>query len=210
MVTSVLKLTRKNMETISCQCDNGYNCIHLRHLRPKTPPPTPENTDRTLTSPAYSPEHPVYTPTSPAYSRGNMQVDTQKQTKDGAVNRKRKIVDVIDLTKDEVVVKQCKVMEKANNFADMDKFECPITQCFMTDPVVDILGHTYERSALQEWLRKKLISPMTRQDYRGILLKRKMATKRDSMKLLREKIVVGKNYSMIHDPSWILLNKKKQ
>ncbi len=201
------------MNLIDCHCDNLNNCIHRRHLRVQTPPIESNLSDQNSDHLNYSPTSPTYSPLSPAYASEN-------RTKDHlnvSVNRKRQVVDVIDLTNDEVVVKKCevvakkrKVTKKANQVADVDKFECPITQCFMTDPVIDILGHTYERSALQEWLKKKMTSPMTRQDYRSILIKRKMASKRDSKKLLREKIVVGKNYSMIHDKSWIILNNKRK
>ena len=201
------------MNLIDCHCDNLNNCIHRRHLRVQTPPIKSNLSDQNAEHLNYSPTSPAYSPLSPAYASENKNKDHLNVS----VNRKRQVVDVIDLTNNEVVVKKCeivakkrKVTEKANQVADVDKFECPITQCFMTDPVIDILGHTYERSALQEWLKKKMTSPMTRQDYRSILIKRKMASKRDSKKLLREKIVVGKNYSMIHDKSWIILNNKKK
>ena len=45
----------------------------------------------------------------------------------------------------------------------MAHFICPITQCVFTDPVICIDGHTYERSAIQDWFnRGNLNSPMTR------------------------------------------------
>mmetsp|Transcript_43782 Transcript_43782/g.78231 ORF Transcript_43782/g.78231 Transcript_43782/m.78231 type:complete len:400 (+) Transcript_43782:148-1347(+) len=38
---------------------------------------------------------------------------------------------------------------------------CPITQEVMRDPVIAADGYTYERSAIEAWLRKKQSSPMT-------------------------------------------------
>ncbi|MBA2369473.1 MAG: U-box domain-containing protein [Candidatus Protochlamydia sp.] len=40
---------------------------------------------------------------------------------------------------------------------------CPITQEIMKDPVVDTEGNSYERIAIEQWLEKNLISPLTRQ-----------------------------------------------
>ncbi|XVE77150.1 hypothetical protein DITRI_Ditri13aG0038300 [Diplodiscus trichospermus] len=40
-------------------------------------------------------------------------------------------------------------------------FICPILQVVMTDPIVAADGHTYEASALQEWLANHETSPMT-------------------------------------------------
>jgi len=42
-----------------------------------------------------------------------------------------------------------------------DEFICPITYELMRDPVVLSDGHTYERSAILEWLRKHGKSPLT-------------------------------------------------
>ena len=41
------------------------------------------------------------------------------------------------------------------------EFLCPITLDIMTDPVVTADGHTYERSVIEEHLRKSNISPKT-------------------------------------------------
>jgi small GTP-binding protein len=40
---------------------------------------------------------------------------------------------------------------------------CPITKHLMKDPVVMPDGHTYERSALLQWLHRSPVSPITRQ-----------------------------------------------
>jgi serine/threonine protein kinase len=41
--------------------------------------------------------------------------------------------------------------------------ECPITKTRFIDPVIAEDGHTYERQAIEIWLRKEQISPLTRQ-----------------------------------------------
>ena len=42
---------------------------------------------------------------------------------------------------------------------------CPITLCIMSDPVPDPVlamdGHTYERAAIERWLRARRTSPRT-------------------------------------------------
>jgi hypothetical protein len=43
------------------------------------------------------------------------------------------------------------------------EFCCPITNELMTDPVIMRDGHTYERSALAEWLSRHPTSPITRE-----------------------------------------------
>ena len=40
-------------------------------------------------------------------------------------------------------------------------FLCPITGEVMTDPVSTVDGHTYERTAIERWLRTHDTSPMT-------------------------------------------------
>ena len=43
------------------------------------------------------------------------------------------------------------------------EFMCPISMDLMTDPVIGNDGHTYERSAITEWLTNHHVSPLTRQ-----------------------------------------------
>jgi hypothetical protein len=38
---------------------------------------------------------------------------------------------------------------------------CPITLCIMQDPVLAMDGHTYERVAIEDWLRRSRASPRT-------------------------------------------------
>ena len=40
-------------------------------------------------------------------------------------------------------------------------FLCAITQDVMTDPVITADGHTYEREAIEKWLKEKMTSPKT-------------------------------------------------
>jgi hypothetical protein len=44
-----------------------------------------------------------------------------------------------------------------------DIVTCPITMVVMEEPVVADDGHTYERSAIAEWVKKKGTSPLTRE-----------------------------------------------
>ena len=41
-------------------------------------------------------------------------------------------------------------------------FYCPIGMNLMEDPVIDPDGNTFERNAIEKWLRKKGTSPITR------------------------------------------------
>jgi Mg-chelatase subunit ChlD len=51
----------------------------------------------------------------------------------------------------------------SNQFAAIpSEFMCPISMDLMTDPVVGTDGHTYERTAITEWLSAHNVSPLTR------------------------------------------------
>jgi hypothetical protein len=39
-------------------------------------------------------------------------------------------------------------------------FRCPITHELMTDPVIDPDGNSYERSAIENWLKQHATSPI--------------------------------------------------
>ena len=41
-------------------------------------------------------------------------------------------------------------------------FYCPITGVLMEDPVTDKEGNSYEKSQIEEWLKHKQTSPITR------------------------------------------------
>lgn len=47
-----------------------------------------------------------------------------------------------------------------------EAFLCPITHCVMRDPVTDTDGNTYERSAIEAWLKQHGTSPITRNPVR--------------------------------------------
>eukprot|EP00210_Caulerpa_lentillifera_P006947 g6642.t1 len=51
-----------------------------------------------------------------------------------------------------------------------DSIHCPITFEVMKDPVIAADGHTYERRAIEQWLRQKKESPVTRQPISSNLL----------------------------------------
>ena len=57
------------------------------------------------------------------------------------------------------------------NDAIIESITCPITGDVMVDPVQGNDGHTYERSAIVEWLLRNPISPQTRQPMRESELK---------------------------------------
>ena len=46
------------------------------------------------------------------------------------------------------------------------EFMCPITMVVMKDPVLGTDGYTYEKEAIQQWLRSNTQSPMTREPMR--------------------------------------------
>lgn len=48
------------------------------------------------------------------------------------------------------------------NSQDNPSFFCPITNEMMSDPVIDSEGNTFERGAIEEWLRSDGTSPLTR------------------------------------------------
>jgi len=47
---------------------------------------------------------------------------------------------------------------------NIDEFRCPITSLIFSCPVIADDGIAYERDAIEEWLSKKRISPVTNQD----------------------------------------------
>ena len=51
----------------------------------------------------------------------------------------------------------------AANDTIIESITCPITGDIMRDPVQGTDGHTYERSAIEEWLRRNPTSPQTRE-----------------------------------------------
>ena len=54
-----------------------------------------------------------------------------------------------------------KQMNRLKGMRIRDEFLCPITHDLLREPVVACDGHTYERTAIEKWLRSRNISPMT-------------------------------------------------
>ena len=50
---------------------------------------------------------------------------------------------------------------KKRKRATPPEFMCPITQELMTDPVTTADGQSYERAAIEKWLKRKKTSPLT-------------------------------------------------
>lgn len=48
-------------------------------------------------------------------------------------------------------------------------FRCPITKNIFYDPVIGSDGQTYERQAIEEWLKKNQTSPISRKPMDGSL-----------------------------------------
>jgi hypothetical protein len=58
-----------------------------------------------------------------------------------------------------------------------EEFLCPITLQLMIDPVIGSDGRSYERAAINQWLRSNPCSPMTRQPMTASSLKPNYALK---------------------------------
>lgn len=65
------------------------------------------------------------------------------------------------------VTSRCVVSRQVRGFALRDEFSCPITRELMRDPVIAADGHTYDREAIEMWLRNHDTSPKVRTDTRG-------------------------------------------
>ena len=61
-------------------------------------------------------------------------------------------------------------------------YVCPITHEIMTDPVVTADGQSYERYAIEQWLRHSTLSPLTNEPLSHLALTPNMALRR----LIRE------------------------
>jgi hypothetical protein len=47
---------------------------------------------------------------------------------------------------------------------------CPITKNLMTNPVQASDGHTYERSAIEEWFKTLQVSPVTKEPLKSLVV----------------------------------------
>ena len=73
-----------------------------------------------------------------------------------------------------------------------DKYLCPITRQIMIEPVVDALGNTYDKEAIQAWLKtKKNTSPKTNQELPNQNLTPNNSIKAEITEYKEEKIKKG-------------------
>ena len=56
--------------------------------------------------------------------------------------------------------------EDPDSDSDPEDLVCPLTQEIFVDPVITDDGYTYERVAIELWLKKKKSSPMTNKELR--------------------------------------------
>src|SRR3990167_9375217 len=52
---------------------------------------------------------------------------------------------------------------------EIEKFSCCITQDIFTEPVMDEHGHTFEKKAIEDWLKKKNECPLTREPIHSLI-----------------------------------------
>ncbi|GMH90904.1 hypothetical protein TL16_g11903 [Triparma laevis f. inornata] len=69
-----------------------------------------------------------------------------------------------------------------------DEFLCPITRLLITDPVIASDGHTYDRTAIERWLKTHSNSPKT-----GETLKTKDLTPNITLKRLLQDLLTSKS-----------------
>lgn len=50
---------------------------------------------------------------------------------------------------------------RSDNKSNIDAFKCPITLLYFKEPVMASDGHTYEKSAILDWLKYNDTSPVT-------------------------------------------------
>lgn len=80
------------------------------------------------------------------------------------------------------------IMEKA--LRSVDSFLCPITRDPMMDPVICCDGHTYERAAIEMWLRNNSRSPKTNQPLssRQLIPNHALRSSIEAMSALRDSV----------------------
>lgn len=81
--------------------------------------------------------------------------------------------------------------EEWDDWAEIDKhdsFNCPLTLSLMSDPAQTIDGHTYEKSAIAEWLEHNDTSPMT-----GLVLSEKTLIPNLALKRAIEEYLSNEN-----------------
>ena len=71
------------------------------------------------------------------------------------------------------------------------KYLCPITNEVMVEPVVDALGNTYDRDAIQKWLETNDKDPLTNEPLPDKNLNPNKAIKAEIIEYKEEKIKKG-------------------
>ena len=72
-----------------------------------------------------------------------------------------------------------------------DKYLCPITRQIMIEPVVDALGNTYDKEAIQDWLKNNDRTPKTNEQLPNKDLTPNKAIKAEIIEYKEEKIKKG-------------------
>jgi len=104
-------------------------------------------------------------------------------------------------------------MKKHNNVEEKDipnYFKCPITKELMDNPVIAADGFTYDKSAIEKWLSKKNISPVTGQILQNTTLHENKLFKGlvDTFQHYRNKYFTLKTKSVKQDPSTKKIGEK--
>ncbi len=84
--------------------------------------------------------------------------------------------------------KELKIALKEKKTKIPEAFICPITQDIMNDPVFASDGHTYERTAIELWLKNNNTSPMT-----GLQLSNKQLTPSHTLKSMIREFIDANN-----------------
>ena len=116
--------------------------------------------------------------------KGSSPVETEKENavqdllryvnmclSDNIEERNLKLQDELSVRKAKIEALQREGRELVKQLStETDAFLCPITREVMEDPVICSDGHTYERVAIEQWLRTNSRSPMTNQHLPSRLL----------------------------------------
>ena len=101
------------------------------------------------------------------------------------------------------------------NFEVYEFIICPITHQIFFDPVIAMDGHTYERSAIKKWFKRKSVSPSTGKIIKDNLVSNFFARNIVDMALKQNKELIKLQYipsitDIINGKRYIKLFKKKK
>lgn len=68
-------------------------------------------------------------------------------------------------------------MNQVNTIVDKNDYMCPITSQIMRDPVIGSDGHTYEETAIRQWIATNPISPVTREPMESVFFPNRYMSK---------------------------------